>query len=261
MVDPLVKGYDRGDQANIAISGAGGGLMLGIGTQIDEQGNSIPTSDAAQLTPGSMWSQPLFACVSGVEASVKEVTFQLNGTNTLDNLVIQSVQEVTYPSEADLPIWAMENTNRTISEVSPFWGMISQDAANTANVTTVRQAAFRLPASSTSVFGGLALASADDAIAGAKAPLAAIQDIFQAGDYNKFIPGAQDYTGSNNYLLYRQWQKLLADPATAGRVVDLIWTDLMANYLVSARSTLPAAQGNLLNRRDASSTAYASSPA
>ncbi|USW57257.1 hypothetical protein Slin15195_G105760 [Septoria linicola] len=260
-IDPLVKGYDRGDSADITIAGASGGLMLGIGTQIDEEGNSLPESDAAQLNPGSMWSQPLFACMSGVAASVKEVTFQLNGTNTLDNLVVQSVEQVLYASEDDFPIWAMEQTNRNISQVSPFWGMISQEAANTADVATARQASFRLPASSTSVFGGYALSSADDAVAGAKASLAAIQDIYTAGDSNKFIPGSQDYTGGNNYLLYRQWQKLLGDPTTAGRVIDLIWTDLMANYLVSARSTLSTTQDDLATRRDESSILYANRPA
>ncbi|KAI5363196.1 hypothetical protein Slin14017_G068770 [Septoria linicola] len=242
-IDPLVKGYDRGDSADITIAGASGGLMLGIGTQIDEEGNSLPESDAAQLNPGSMWSQPLFACMSGVAASVKEVTFQLNGTNTLDNLVVHSVEQVLYASEDDFPIWATEQTNRNISQVSPFW------------------ASFRLPASSTSVFGGYALSSADDAVAGAKAPLAAIQDIYTAGDFNKFIPGSQDYTGGNNYLLYRQWQKLLGDPTTAGRVIDLIWTDLMANYLVSARSTLSITQDDLATRRDESSILYANRPA
>lgn len=194
-----------------------------------------------------------------MSASIKLVDFQINGTANLDNLIIENVRDVEYASDNDLPTWAIENTYRKIAAMDPYWGLISSEAANTANVSTVRQSKFRLPANAASAFGGTTLI--EDAAAGNRAPFAALADIF--GDFNDVIPGAQDYTGASNYLLYLQWQRLLANGANPGKIVDLIWTDLMANNLVSARSTLStAADQDQMQRRDtSSSTSYAMRPA
>ncbi|GIZ41400.1 hypothetical protein CKM354_000470500 [Cercospora kikuchii] len=258
LLDDFINGYNSSYATNITRMGAKGGLILGTGTQIDDQGNPIPGSDALQLTPGGTWQQPIYSCVSGVSASIKLVDFQINGTANLDNLIIENVRDVEYGSEDDLPTWAIENTYRRISDIDPYWGLISSEAAKTANVSTVRQPKFRLPANAASVWGGTTII--DDAVAGIRAPLAALVDMF--GKYTQVIPGAQDYTGASNYLLYLQWQRLLANGANPGKIVDLIWTDVMANNLVSARSTLSMTsdQGQIQRRDTSQSAAFALRP-
>ena len=233
-------------------------MILGIGTELDDSGNPIPESDAWQLTPGSTWSQPIFSCVSGVSASVKQVNFQLNGTASLDNLVVKNVRPVEYD---DLPNWAMENTARNISQVAPLWGLVSNEAAEKADVSTRKSANFLLPAGSTSTDASTDLSIIDDAVAGAKAPLAALNAIFGSGSFSSdgIMQGVQDYSGGTNYLLYRKWRELLFNPNTTGKVVDYIWTDLMANMLVSAKSTL-ASSGDL-QRHDTSPATSAMRPA
>ncbi|KAF2217266.1 hypothetical protein CERZMDRAFT_81197 [Cercospora zeae-maydis SCOH1-5] len=259
LIDDLINGYNSSYATNITRAGAVGGLILGTGTQIDNDGNPVPGSDALQLIPGLTWQQPIFSCISGVSASIKLVDFQINGTANLDNLVIENVRSVDYESESDMPTWAMEITRRRIGDMDPYWGPISPDAADTANVSTIRKPIFRLPAGAASVWGGSTVI--EDAVAGLKAPFAVLTDMF--GDYTDVVPGSQDYTGASNYLLYLQWQRLLASGDTVGKIVDLIWTDLMANNLVSARSTLSAAseQSGVQRRNDASSNAFAMRPA
>lgn len=110
-----------------------------------------------------------------------------------------------------------------------------------------------MPAGSTSLDTIGYLSIVDNAVAGAKAPLATLTAIFPSKSFNSEgnIQGLQDYSGSTNYLLYRKWRELLSSSNTTGKVVEYIWTDLMANMLVGAKSTLsPSTSGKDLQRRD-----------
>lgn len=242
---------------NISLAGAGGGLILGAGRMVDATGQSLP-ADEFRLDPGTNWSQPLFACVSSVKASVKRVTFLLNGTATVSNLVIRDVQSKEYDDNADMPAWAMEQTNKEVADLTPLWGLVSDDHVNSADLSVVRAPEFYLPASSASLYG---IMTAQDAVAGAKVPLGAFGSIFTTSS----LSDSQDYSGATNWLLYRKWQRLASRIETTGKIVDLIWTDLMANAIVSSKSVLsgrPATSSSApaVQRRDVSEE-YASMPA
>ena len=118
--DPVIK-FGSGDVVNISTAGATGGLLLGVGNRIDEAGNPLNSpDDADRLDPGTNWSQPLYACVSVVKASVKTARFQLNGTASLSNLAVESVRS---SSNRDL-LWGMENPGMELVQIAPFWGLV-----------------------------------------------------------------------------------------------------------------------------------------
>lgn len=216
---------------------------------VDATGKPFP-ADEFRMDPGTNWSQPIFACLSSVKASVKRVAFQVNGTATISNLVIKDVQSKEYDDDADLPIWAMENTGRDVADLAPFWGLVPADRADSPDLSVVRAPEFYLPASSSSLF---AVMTAQDAVAGATAPLGSFGSIYTASSTSD----SQDFSGATNWLLYMKWQELASRIETTGKVVDLIWTDLMANALVSSKSLLsgrPATSSSTpsLQRRDVS---------
>lgn len=49
--------------------------------------------------------------------------------------------------------------------------------------------------------------------------------------------GAQgyDYTGSYNLAMFQKWQSLSKDPESVGRMLNIIWADVAANYLTGTR--------------------------
>lgn len=224
---------------------------------VDAIGKPLP-ADEFRMDPGTNWSQPIFACVSSIKASVKRVSFLLNGTATIANLVIKDVQVKEYNNKADMPMWAMENTNRDVADLAPFWGLVSDDLADSPHLSVVRAPEFYLPASSSSLFDVM---TAQDAVAGASAPLSAFGSIYTANS----LSDSQDYSGATNWLLYMKWQQLANRIETTGKIIDLIWTDLMANVLVSSKSVLsgrPATNSSTpaVRRREALKE-YANMPA
>lgn len=221
--------YGGLDLLNISLAGAGGGLVLGIGKMVDSAGKQLP-DDQYRMDPGTNWSQPLYACVSSIKASIKRVSFQLNGTASIPNLAITNVQSKEYDSDS-MPIWGMENTGRRIDDMSALWGLVSEESSRLPGLSVVRKPEFYLPASPSSLYSAM---QAQDAVAGANVPLAPLGLIFTTGGTSD----SPDYSGGTNWLLYTKWQELSARAESASKIVDLIWTDLVANALVSSKSVL-----------------------
>lgn len=232
--DPVIK-FGSGDIVNISTAGATGGLLLGVGNRIDEAGNLLNSpDDADRLDPGTNWSQPLYACVSVVKASIKTARFQLNGTASLPNLLVESVR----PSNDTNLLWGMENPGMQLGQIAPFWGLVSEDAASNPNIATLRRDHFYLPAGSASVMASSIIGY--DGAAGAKAPNQVFNSIYSTS------PGGAipDLSGNGNWPLAEKWAMLGANDATVGDIPNYLWVDLMANAVVGSKSVLSQPDGS-----------------
>lgn len=74
-------------------------------------------------------SRPIRACASSVRATIKVTSFQYNGTGgapSLDGLNVVGVESKSYSSEAEKPVWGIENPGQgwNISEIQLLWGLI-----------------------------------------------------------------------------------------------------------------------------------------
>ena len=202
---------------NISIAGSQGGLLLGVGTPLDAHGNPLAVGSEMQFRtgPDTTWSRPLYACMSSVKASIREVEFELKGATSLNNLVVKSSSRINYTS-AELPVWAMEDTGFEISDaVSPFWGLVSPDRSNSSGIQTMRSTHMYLPAGPSMESISLTGYTGDGA-AGAYAPFAALGAIYYGsgtyGDMPDFL------SGKDNWLLARRWSQLGARADTAGSI-------------------------------------------
>lgn len=95
--------------------------------------------------------------------------------------------------------------------------------------------------------------SSFDAVAGITAPGAGLDSIYfgqMNGDSMTAGAGwnAPDYSGSTSWPLLLKWSELLQDSSTAGKIIDLMWTDLMANTLVGTKSALPQSTTRSIGR-------------
>ena len=91
----MTQGFGQPDNANITTIMAATGLILGAGSEVDASGNLIVGPTSNRLDPLTNWSQPLYSCASALKASVKLVSFQINGTASNSNLVVNSIEPVT----------------------------------------------------------------------------------------------------------------------------------------------------------------------
>ena len=229
-LDLVTQGFGGADRANINHIAVDTGLMLGAARRLDEGSD--------RLDPGSRWSAPLHSCATALKAHIMDVSFLINGTNSLANLQVVSMKPRTYSSDASLPLWAVENTGMNIVDVAPFWAVVDDKYESWPHLWTSRKDYLYLPAGAASIL--TVLSAANSASASADAPQAALFTTYSDATSGRFSGDLPDYSGSQNYPLFLKWQELSQSPDTAPTIVNLIWTDIMANYVVGTKSTLSA---------------------
>lgn len=218
---------------NISNIAAGTGLMIGAARRSD--------GGSDRLDSGSTWNAPFYCCATALKAHIMDVSFQINGSNSLANLQVTSMKPRTYSSHASLPLWAVEDTGLNYTDAAPFWGIVDGKYESGPHLWTSRSDHLYLPC-------GVDIESVDlssiAATASAHAPHAALQEVYRDIFKNPSSDGPDywlpDYSGLTNYPLFRKWQELSQSSDTAPAIVNLIWTDIMANYVLGTKSTLNA---------------------
>lgn len=112
ILDEVTRKFNGSDLANISNIAVDTGLIFGTPRRSDE-GSDRDDS-------GSIWSAPLYSCATALKAHIMNVTFRINGTNSLNNLQVASMKPRTYSSRASLSFWAVEDTEMIIRHVESF---------------------------------------------------------------------------------------------------------------------------------------------
>lgn len=177
---------------------------------------------------GSTWKQPIYTCATTIQASLKRVSFLVNGTADLKNLQVVSIDDILYPANKSKPLWAVEKTGMQISEVKPIWGLVDERYEDHESLWTLRSSRLLLPAGAT---WGMA-SSASDSLAGAGFPHNALVAAYTG------LATHYDYTGKSSYAIATRWKELSGSPETVATIPGLIWTDIMANMVLGSRSII-----------------------
>lgn len=173
--------------------------------------------------------------MSAVKASVQIVEFEAHGAAALPNLKIKSITPKKYPNDASEPLWASEKVPQASlidAWASPFWGIVSHDQVDNPGLTTLRRSSLYLPVSGS--FFALGRMDAEDSAAGANAPLQALSTVL---DYGAAGPARELLSRSDERLLSR-WAELSKNADSAANIINLLWTDIMANAVVGTKSPL-----------------------
>jgi hypothetical protein len=186
--------------------------------------------------PGSSWTQQLYTCSSSVSASVKEVTFATDGDTTLDKLEVVDVRPKNYPPDS-MPIWGIEvvdSKKYKIWDVYKFWGLLDESHITPFEVKIHRTPNIFLPAA----VRGTTLGKMWDSFAAGGVFTAAWESVYSFAAINtdvseNMIP---EYSGHNNYGLTLKWRELSSTSAGAAKLLNLIWTDLVAFSIVGTKT-------------------------
>ncbi|KAL4744819.1 hypothetical protein BDW72DRAFT_212173 [Aspergillus terricola var. indicus] len=208
------------------------GLVLGVSQSSDG------SEDNNSQLPGSKWFKPMYSCATGVEATVKTVTFAFNITNDLDGLRVLNITDKTYPSASDKPLWAVENLDVLPYDMPPLWGLVSPRAAGMISgnkLQTIRKESLLLPAGTSASF----LTSMSENLPGVSFYMQGL------GVIDEMYLGSSDivdYTGKTNLAMSQRWRALSKSAVSMATVLNLIWTDYAANAVLGTKSFMPSRQ-------------------
>lgn len=217
------------DYANISNIAVGCGLVYGV-PQRQDPGNSMNFED-----PGSTWSIPLYSCATGVKSIIKTVSFQFNGSDDLSGLKIQKIRPKPYANQSSMPLWGVENTSIMLRDVRPLWGLVAPESASQMKLSTLRKEGLWLPGTANDILNTMPSFQNLPGVQFYTSALAGTYDIL--GGVGGFI----DYSGASSYSLLRQWQRLSSTAGGTAQILNLVWTDIAANYVLGTRSATTSA--------------------
>lgn len=224
----LCGGAGNGDSANLTNIYVGCSLLRGAPSRTDG-------GPAALQEDGSEWKSPLHACAATVRATIKTVTFSVNGTESLDNLKVEKIEPKHYASDKDHPLWGIEDLgDYKLKDINLIWGLISPEYESRENVTAVRQRSFHIPGYSTDG-SGLSIGVMTDNLPAANFAQRTMNQVIDLGGSGDW---PFDLLGTASMAIFRRWQTLSPDPEKAAEVLNLMWTDLAASAVVGTKGSL-----------------------
>lgn len=196
--------------------------------------------------PGSTWKLPIYTCAGAVKASVKTVSYGINGTSVKDLEVID-VRDKSYANKSQYPLWAFEDRwypGYDGAYTAPLWGIVDDSYEGTKGYNFSRRPELYLPfVYSTLVWDSSGNSEKPlDSLAGVVAPFAILGDVLQKalGVITRNSRGPQ-YNGGSNLVLRSKWSSLSTSSEGVERILRLIWTDMMASTTVgtNTRGVIP----------------------
>ncbi|KAF3038671.1 hypothetical protein E8E12_007331 [Didymella heteroderae] len=225
--------YNNFSAAELVCAGSGDGDLANITNMVGKCGLLYGTprrqdgSASLLFEPSSAWTLPMYSCMSVVKASIKTVSFLLNGTDGLSGITIQSIEEKKYLNEESRPLWAVENSDMPLAHGNPLWGIVAPEVAARLNVSTVRKDELYLPGYAGKTF----YLGSHENLPSADFAAQALGSAYQTGQ----TTSTSDYSGSNNLALFRLWQEYSRTAPTSAKILNLIWTDLAANLVLGTK--------------------------
>ncbi|RYP09063.1 hypothetical protein DL765_008585 [Monosporascus sp. GIB2] len=233
-INLICGGSGNADIANISNIYVGCGLLRAAPRRVNE-------GPAALFDDGSAWQAPVLTCATGLRATIKTVTFVMNGTRGLDSLSVRQIVPKSYTTNGDFPLWGMEDSGLELGGYRPAWGLISPNYESWNNVPSLRAPHLYLPGFSSaadvhvSEFGtgsqtSYNLPGTDFATTVMNTVLALNGPLQQNWPF--------DLIGSSSMAILRRWQELSWEPSKAGHIINLLWTDIAASAVVGTKDAL-----------------------
>lgn len=218
------------------------GYFLGFPSRVD---GGSPLEEET----GSKWKLPLNVCAGSVKASIKSVSFAINGSDSATELGITKVRSKSYTDSASHPLWAFEDRRFPGYEgarMAPLWGLVDDSYEGTKGYNFSRRPDLYLPHTEPiSTWGSNA---PRDSLAGTAAPLGVLSDLFSSA-FNPYSERTTQYRGSNNLVLRSKWSSLSSTSGGAELILRLVWTDIMASATVGTSTRgIPSSFGDGENR-------------
>ncbi|KAH7349057.1 hypothetical protein BKA66DRAFT_600615 [Pyrenochaeta sp. MPI-SDFR-AT-0127] len=208
------------------------------------QGRQLHAFDFSK--PNDTFAQPVHSCASASKATIKTVTFLYNGTNGLEDLQAVELKDKEYPNSSDKPLWGVEDSGLDLFDIAPFWGIFDPKFEKRPNISTVRQESLWLPGVGYLPFSETPYDPKMN-IPGANFYSDTIAYIYEhlGSLLSSTTVHLLDYSGFTTFAMYRKCLELSETPQQSAKVLNLIWTDIVANAVVGTRGWTSQDAGHL----------------
>jgi hypothetical protein len=211
-------------------------MVFGAGLTPGARADSpFDPSRAASPDTDTIQRKTIFICATGMRASIKNVSFRYNGTDTqLSNLQVERVSDKLYPDEKSKPLWAVETSFPFRMTFDPLWGIVHDRFENAPGLSTMRSDKLWLPetVSQTTSFG---LRDGMDSLAAAGGPMPNLHQTYRQ------ILDMDSLTGAFSFPTVERFGRLSMNETSASQIPSLMLTDVLASLLVGTKSALRAA--------------------
>ncbi|GMF67465.1 unnamed protein product [Aspergillus oryzae] len=215
------------DYANMTNVGVVCGIVYGAARRTDGGNHLIRESD-------STWQIPIYSCATAAKALIKTVRFRYDGSGSLGGLRVVDMTEKTYQTEDENPLWGVENTSIRLDVAQPLWGIVSKEYQNRSDISVIRKESLWLPG-----FGDTTLSLPVNGLLnlpGASFHLSSFAYLYSLS--SSITNSVSDYTGETSSALYSKWRGYSTQADTTSTIINLIWTDIVANAVVGTRGWL-----------------------
>ncbi|KAE8162963.1 hypothetical protein BDV40DRAFT_288063 [Aspergillus tamarii] len=203
------------------------------------------------------WQIPIYSCASAAKALIRTVRFRYDGSGGLGGLRVVDMTEKTYQTEDESPLWGVENSSIPLYVAQPLWGIVSKEYQNRSDISVIRKGSLWLPG-----FGDTTLGGPVDGLLnlpGASFHLTSLGYLYSLS--NTITHGVGDYTGKTSSALYSKWREYSTQANTTSTIINLIWTDIVANAVVGTRgwlspSSIPVGSANVSGQVEVPVTEY-----
>ncbi|GAB1211534.1 hypothetical protein ATERTT37_000657 [Aspergillus terreus] len=215
------------DYANMTNIGAACGMVYGAARRTDGGASLVPE-------PDSQWTIPIYACASAAKAVIKTVDFHYNDSSSqggLAGLNVENLADKVYSKPEDRPTWGVENTTLPLHRVQPLWGLVSAAYGTREDISLLQKESLWLPGQC-GVSTGFPVSGYIN-LPGIDFHTRAFEVVYDIS--GSMSTGVADYSGKSSNAMYARWQRLSEKPNTTSAIINLIWTDLVANSVVGTR--------------------------
>ncbi|KAK3896536.1 hypothetical protein C8A05DRAFT_20502, partial [Staphylotrichum tortipilum] len=227
-------GAGGADSANISNIYVSCGLLRGPPRPVDAPSPLIFSS-------GSKWASSLYSCASAVKATIKTVTFTLdgngNGSPNLSSLAVTSITPKTYPSPSSAPLWGVEDSGLQLFQIKPVWGLLSSGYSHMPNVSTVQKPELYLVGMGhyefSLYFGRPGVATVDNMPA-ADFPFMGLDTVYYHLS-SILSSGLPDYLGQSSLGSMAKWQAQVTNGTGAASMLNSIWADITVTAVVGTK--------------------------
>ena len=200
--------FGASNPGNISTVAVGCDIAYGVATPVGSSNDSGFNGLAAVREEGTIWAVPIYSCATAAKASIKNVTFSLNGT-TLDGVTVVAANDTVYDS-GDEPWWGAESTDERLDNTNPLWGLVDPNIPPLVNISTVQKASFYLPGLVTN--GSIGSFGVEN-MPGIDFNMPALKTMSSIGnptDAASFLYTwtTLDYSGTQSAAMFRKWQNL-----------------------------------------------------
>lgn len=226
-INLLCEGSGSGDNVNLT------NILVKCGMVLAPPKPVRSGPDSFLFQANATYTRDVYVCASGMQASIKTVTFVMNGTSSLANLKVNKLEDKQYHSASAVPLWAIERLDSAIGDQHTLWGLVDNAHENNQKLETLRRERFWLP-NTLSAYAGTPM----DSLASSQAFATALDQAYNIDPISGRSEMDAMYSGKLNFGLLAMWQKLSARPQTASQIINLVATDVLASYVIGTKSAI-----------------------